>query len=68
MTHQAIDLIDGNDARLLVDQAVTPNRAQDLRVGECLQDRIAFQFMKAENTWADPIPSAARQVDVGCAV
>jgi len=68
MTHQAIDLVNRDDARLLVDQAVTPNRAQDLRVGERLQDRIAFQFVEGENTRADPLSSTARQVDISCAI
>jgi len=68
MTHQAVDLIDGDDARLLVNQAVTADGRQHLRVGECLQDRIALQFVEAEDARADPIPSAARQVDIGRAV
>ena len=49
MAHQAVDLIDGDDARLLVDQAVAADGAQDLRVGQRLQDRIAFQFVEREN-------------------
>jgi len=46
MAHQAVDLIDGDDARLLVNQAVAANRRQHLGVGERLQNRIAFQFME----------------------
>ena len=65
MPHQPVHFINGDDARLLVDQAITPDGAQDLRVGKRLQDRIALQFMEAENTRADPVAPAACQVDIG---
>jgi hypothetical protein len=68
MAHQTVDLIDGDDARLLVDQTVTPNGAQHLRVGERLQDRIAFQFVEGKHARLDSGAPAARQVDVGRAV
>jgi hypothetical protein len=46
MAHQTVDLIHGDDARLLVDQAVAADGTQDLCVRQRLQDRIAFQFVK----------------------
>lgn len=44
--HQAVDLIDRDDARLLVDKAVAADGAQHLGVGQGLQDWVAFQFVE----------------------
>ena len=55
MAHQAVDLIHRDDARLLVDQAVTADGGKHLRVGQRLQDRVAFQFVKAEHPRLNPV-------------
>ena len=50
MPHQPVDLIDRDDARLVVYQTVAPDRAQDLRVRQSLENGIALKLMEAENT------------------
>jgi hypothetical protein len=59
MAHQAIDLIHRDDARLFVNQAVAPDSTQDLRIGQRLQDRIAFEFVEAEDTRLNRLSAAA---------
>jgi len=68
MTHEAVDLIDSDDARLLIDEAVAANGTQDLGVGQCLEDRIAFQFMEAEDTRLNRLTRSPRQVHIGRAI
>jgi hypothetical protein len=59
MTHEAVNFIDGDDARLFVDEAVAANGTQDLCVRQCLQDGVTFQFVKAEDTRLNLLPAAA---------
>jgi hypothetical protein len=59
MAHQAVDLIHRNDAGLLVDEAVTADGRKHLRVRQCLQDGVAFQFVEAEDPRLDGLPAAA---------
>lgn len=68
MTHQAINFIHCDDARLLVDQTVTANGTQNLCVRQCLQNRVAFQFVETEDTRTNPISATTSQVDIGHAV
>jgi hypothetical protein len=55
MTHETVDLIHRDDAGLLINEAVTPDGTQHLRIGQCLQDRVAFQFVEAEHTRLNPV-------------
>lgn len=66
MAHQAVNLIYRDDARLLVDQAVTADGAQNLCVRQRLQDRVAFQFVETEDTRLNS--ATAGQIHVGRAV
>jgi hypothetical protein len=59
MPHQPVDLIHCDNARLLVNQTVPADGAQDLRVGKRLQDRVAFEFVEAEDTRLNPFSAAA---------
>jgi len=42
MAHQAVDLIDRDDARVLVDEAVAADGGKHLRISQRLQNRIAL--------------------------
>jgi len=68
VTHQPVHFVHRDDARLLIHQAVAADGGQHLGVSKCLQDRIALQFVEAENTWADPVAPAACEIDVGRAI
>ncbi|HUN09070.1 MAG TPA: hypothetical protein PLQ56_20860 [Aggregatilineales bacterium] len=68
MPHQTIDLVDCDDARLLVDQAIATDGTQHLGIGQRLQDGVAFQLVEREDTRTDPVAPAARQIDVGGAI
>ena len=50
---------------MLVDQAVSADGAQNLRVCQRLQNRVAFEFVKGKDARRDPVPCAARQIEVG---
>jgi hypothetical protein len=63
VTHQAVDLIDGDDARRLVRQTVAADGGEYLRVGDGLQDRVAFHLVEAEH--ARRHFPAKRQIHVG---
>jgi hypothetical protein len=62
VTHQAVNLVHRDDARLLVTQAVTANGRQHLGVGQRGHDRVAFQFVEREDARPDLLPAAAPKI------
>jgi hypothetical protein len=68
MAHQAVDLVHGDDARLLVDKRVAADSAQDLGIGEGQHDRVFAHLVEGEDARPDPLPPGARQIHVGLPV
>jgi len=66
MTHQPENLVYHDNAWYIVGEAVSSNAAQHLRVGDGLQDRIAFHLMKGKDTGFVIPPE--RQIDVGLSI
>lgn len=63
MTHQAVDLIDGDDARLFIGEAVAADGTQHLGVGNRQHDRILFHLVEGEDLRL--CLEARREVEVG---